>query len=164
MCRNISNSVSIHLTTVHKLCYQQSHRIQHTHQPVLLVICCIFVASTPSTFHYVCQILRVFKMAAFFFFDDFIRRVAMTFTEWFYCKHTCTLRGFTLAVLPLSSCALAQRCCHYWILFIYIGYLQYPEIFVTIRQTLFLERATSHSDIWSQIRETGWDFDFSNRI
>jgi hypothetical protein len=38
---------------------------------------------------------------------------------------------------------------------------QYPEIFVPLRQTLFLEPAEV---IWSQIRETEWVLNFSNRF
>jgi hypothetical protein len=68
------------------------------------------------------------------------------------------LRGVTFKVLPLSSYALCSvmlpllekflelllwssfLCSHH----IFLGYLQYPEIFGPLRQTLFLETATSH--------------------
>jgi hypothetical protein len=70
------------------------------------------------------------------------------------------LRGVTFEVLPLSSYTLSPtmlpllerfveillyNCfqCHYHIFF---GCLQYPEIFVPLRQTLFLETARSHSE------------------
>jgi hypothetical protein len=73
-----------------------------------------------------------------------------------------------------SKCSLwAQRCRHCWkhlwnsrygtafsIFTIFFGCLQYLEIFVLLRQTLFLETEV----IRSQTAGKGWMFLFSNRI
>jgi hypothetical protein len=70
---------------------------------------------------------------------------------------------------------LYERCCHcrkyFWnsccgIAFItidtfFVVCLQYPEIFVPLRQTLFLRTVRT---IRSQVRGTGWGFHFSNRF
>jgi hypothetical protein len=50
---------------------------------------------------------------------------------------------------------------HVMVTFFFFGCLQYPEIFIRLRQTLFLETATSHS---SKIRAIRWVFRFSNRF
>jgi len=86
------------------------------------------------------------------------------------------LRGVTFEALPLSSCALSPtmlpqlkkvlelmlwnnfQCLRHIFFF---GCLQYPEIFVPLKQTLFLETARSHSEPYQGI---GWVFHFSSRI
>jgi len=66
------------------------------------------------------------------------------------------LRGVAFDILPLSSYAVSQWCCHClkhsWNLCCgiafstvnFFGCLQYPETFVPLGQTLFLETARSH--------------------
>jgi len=66
------------------------------------------------------------------------------------------LRGVTFDVLPFSSYALNPTMLPLLETFQYLliwnsfsfsfGCLQYPEIFVTLKQTLFLETARSHSE------------------
>jgi hypothetical protein len=110
-----------------------------------------------------------------------VRSVAMKFTEWFYCKpHTCILtaywEGSPSKCSPWVAMHLAQRCCHCWKHFwesccvisfstflTYFRRLQTPEIFVPLRQALFLETAITQL-IRSQIRGIGRVFHFSNRI
>jgi hypothetical protein len=86
-----------------------------------------------------------------------IYSVTMKFPEWLYCKpHTCTLtaywEGSPSKYSPWAGIHLAQRCwyCweHFWnsccgiafsdVIFFSFGCLQYPEIFVPLRQTSFL--------------------------
>jgi len=84
------------------------------------------------------------------------------------------LRGVTFEVCPFSSYVLSQMMlplletfmelflwnsiqCHHYTFF---GCLQYPEIFIPLRQTLFCKQPEV---IWrSQITGKGWMFHFSN--
>jgi hypothetical protein len=79
------------------------------------------------------------------------------------------LKAVTFKVLPLSSCALSPMMLPATVgnvfgtpaVVTFFGCLQYPEIFVPLRQTLFMKTAKV---IRSQIRETGWVFSYSNRF
>jgi hypothetical protein len=88
--------------------------------------------------------------------------VATTFPEWFYCKHTCMLtaywEGSPYKYSPWTAVHLAQRCSHCWKCFwnsccgiafsaviTFFGCLQYPEIFVPLRETI-LGNSRKHSE------------------
>jgi len=91
-----------------------------------------------------------------------IRGVAIKLPEWFYWKDTRILKsweGSPSKYSPWVAVHLAQRCSHCWKHFYncfcgialsaivtYIWIPQCAEIFVPLRQTLFLETATSLSE------------------
>jgi len=84
-----------------------------------------------------------------------VRGVAMKFPEGFYCKHTCVLTAYweesPSKYSPSAAVHLAQRCCHCWKHFqcrwhiSFLGCLQYPKVFVPLKQTFFLKVARSNS-------------------
>jgi hypothetical protein len=121
---------------------------------------------------------KVLQPGANLFCVTLMRGVVIKFLERFYYRCTCILdsllRGVTFEVLPLSSYALNPTTLSASVGSIFVTpaveqfsvpsshlYLcfQYPEIFVPLRQALFLESKA----IQSQIRGIGWVFDFSNR-
>jgi hypothetical protein len=101
--------------------------------------------------------------------------VAMKFPKWYYCKpHTCLLTaywGVTFEVLTLSSYELSPtmlplletfwNCCcgtaFSAVITFYFECLQYPEIFIRLRQPLLLETSRSEPN-----RGIEWVFHFSN--
>jgi hypothetical protein len=80
------------------------------------------------------------------------------------------LRGVTFEVLSFSSHALSplilpllgtfwNSCCGIALNAVtFFGCLQYPKVFISLKQTLFLETARSHFGA----RGIGWVFHFSN--
>jgi hypothetical protein len=86
----------------------------------------------------------------------------------YFTKLTCMLtacwEGSPSKYFPWAAMHLAQWCCHCWKLFwnsccwiafssfvtffffFFFGCLRYPEIFVPLRQTLFVETSRSHSE------------------
>jgi len=85
----------------------------------------------------------------------------------YLCIHS-LLRRVTLQGLPLSGYALSSKK-HFWnsccgiassVIVTFFRRVQYPKIFVPLRQTLFLETGV----IRSQIEGVGWVFHFSNRF
>jgi len=79
--------------------------------------------------------------------------VAMKFPKLYYCDHTCIPTGYWVDT-PLEH--LAQWCCHcwkhFWNFYCRVAFsainkffrcLHYPEIFIPLRQILFLETAKS---------------------
>jgi hypothetical protein len=129
--------VCVFVTCVASILGFYSERDQHFHPLVCLVLHCTFIM---------------------------VWAVAMKFPKWFYCKRTCILtaywEGSPSKYLPWVAMPLAQQCCHCWEHFwnsccgiafsaiappfFFLGCLQYPEIFVPLRQTLFLETVRSH--------------------
>jgi hypothetical protein len=89
--------------------------------------------------------------------------VSLKFPEWCYCKHICVLtpyrEGSPLKYSPWATTQLTQRYFHCWkhfwnscciiafsAIIEFFRCLQYPEIFVILRQILVLETARSHSE------------------
>jgi hypothetical protein len=81
-----------------------------------------------------------------------IRRVAMKFPEWFYCKphiciHTACWEVSPSKYTPWAAVHLVQWCCycwkHFWSSVVRCG-ISFSAI--SLRQTLFLETTRSHSD------------------
>jgi hypothetical protein len=91
-------------------------------------------------------------------FSCVIPGVPVKFPEWFYCKHSWVITVYweesPSKYSPWGAMHLDQWCCHCWKHFwkaccgiavvTFFGCLQYPKIFVHLRQTLFLEIVRRH--------------------